>query len=298
MAFYLGAEKDQDVEVLACHGLPQQPENAVRVVTVSDTHLLHRSLTVPDGDILIHAGDLSYEESRSLDAEAFERYCVAHERPSTKAFLKWFCASGLGLADALKWLGSVGSFQHRVLIGGNHDHILERLGPKRARRLCKAFGVTYLFTEYEPAKLRLKSGALLSVWGSGVSVAAGLSATRAVKSGNAAFQLSSDQEALFKQQTAFLKKEQLDILVTHAPPMGGFQQQSDQFKAIGELVTRLRPSLYVCGHAHKKTDPLQDICARMGDGTLAVNAACLGVWNHLHGAPIVIDRAFDRRRAV
>lgn len=31
----------------------------VRIVAVSDTHNHHRSLQVPDGDILIHAGDFT-----------------------------------------------------------------------------------------------------------------------------------------------------------------------------------------------------------------------------------------------
>ena len=30
----------------------------VRIVAMADTHLFHRELSVPDGDVLIHAGDL------------------------------------------------------------------------------------------------------------------------------------------------------------------------------------------------------------------------------------------------
>jgi len=33
----------------------------MRFVCISDTHSLHRSLTIPDGDILIHAGDITRE---------------------------------------------------------------------------------------------------------------------------------------------------------------------------------------------------------------------------------------------
>jgi 3',5'-cyclic AMP phosphodiesterase CpdA len=31
----------------------------MRIVCVSDTHGRHREITVPDGDVLVHAGDLT-----------------------------------------------------------------------------------------------------------------------------------------------------------------------------------------------------------------------------------------------
>ena len=31
----------------------------MKIVAISDTHGLHGSLTIPDGDLLIHAGDLT-----------------------------------------------------------------------------------------------------------------------------------------------------------------------------------------------------------------------------------------------
>jgi len=42
--------------------MPNRTENtarSLRLVCLSDTHGLHRQLTVPNGDILIHAGDLT-----------------------------------------------------------------------------------------------------------------------------------------------------------------------------------------------------------------------------------------------
>jgi hypothetical protein len=38
---------------------PVSRENALTIVCISDTHELHRELDVPDGDILIHAGDFT-----------------------------------------------------------------------------------------------------------------------------------------------------------------------------------------------------------------------------------------------
>ena len=31
----------------------------MRIVAISDTHGLHDTLTIPDGDVLVHAGDIT-----------------------------------------------------------------------------------------------------------------------------------------------------------------------------------------------------------------------------------------------
>ncbi len=62
----------------------------MRVVCISDTHGKYRGLTVPDGDILVHAGDIT---------------CFG--RP-----LEFF--------DFNEWLGEL-PHKHKVVIGGNHD---------------------------------------------------------------------------------------------------------------------------------------------------------------------------------
>ena len=67
----------------------------MRLVCLSDTHGLHDGLVLPEGDILVHAGDV--------------------------------CNHG-SLVEAVRFLGwfeSVGDYQHRVLIAGNHDRIFE-----------------------------------------------------------------------------------------------------------------------------------------------------------------------------
>jgi predicted phosphodiesterase len=34
--------------------------NTMRIVCISDTHSMHRQIEVPEGDLLIHAGDCLY----------------------------------------------------------------------------------------------------------------------------------------------------------------------------------------------------------------------------------------------
>ena len=68
---------------------------AVRVVCISDTHGEHRQLQVPDGDLLIHAGDIT-EHGESEQIEDFER-----------------------------WMGEL-PHPHKIVIAGNHDTILDK----------------------------------------------------------------------------------------------------------------------------------------------------------------------------
>jgi len=67
----------------------------MRIVCVSDTHSLHDGVVVPDGDVLVHTGDLSRRGSRE-DVRSFDR-----------------------------WLGEL-PHAHKVVIAGNHDFCFER----------------------------------------------------------------------------------------------------------------------------------------------------------------------------
>jgi len=67
----------------------------MRVVCISDTHSLHDRLRIPDGDLLVHAGDMSKRGKRA-EIEAFDR-----------------------------WLGTL-PHPHKVVIAGNHDFCFER----------------------------------------------------------------------------------------------------------------------------------------------------------------------------
>lgn len=82
----------------------------MRLVCVADTHGAHAQLTVPDGDVLIHAGDLTERGTRQQVAEA---------------------------ARFLKAL----PHRHKIVVAGNHDFLFQQ-DPEAARALMN--GVTYL----------------------------------------------------------------------------------------------------------------------------------------------------------
>ena len=68
----------------------------MRIVAISDTHNRHQSLVLPEGDMLIHAGDVSSQGKQS----------------QVEDFLKWF---------------SKQDFKYKIFIAGNHDFFFERM---------------------------------------------------------------------------------------------------------------------------------------------------------------------------
>ena len=68
----------------------------MRLVCISDTHGCHDAIVVPDGDVLLHAGDLT-----------------AHGELDE-------------LIDVNTWLGNL-PHRHKLVIAGNHDYLCEQL---------------------------------------------------------------------------------------------------------------------------------------------------------------------------
>lgn len=99
----------------------------IRIVAVADTHLYHKKLSVPDGDILIHAGDLAIR-------------------------------GGLEeIAAAAAWIKSL-PHACKIVVAGNHDGAFEKT-PAEARALLADPRVVYL----EDAGVYVHR---LAIWGS------------------------------------------------------------------------------------------------------------------------------------
>ena len=79
----------------------------LRIVCVSDTHANHRKTVIPDGDLLLHAGDLT-GHGRLEDVEDFDR-----------------------------WLGTL-PHRHKVVIAGNHDFCFQEQGAEARARITNA----------------------------------------------------------------------------------------------------------------------------------------------------------------
>jgi Icc-related predicted phosphoesterase len=74
----------------------------LRLVLLSDTHLLEREIDVPNGDILIHAGDFSLFGNSLSVLENFN-----------------------------SWLGTL-PHRHKIVVPGNHEFVLEADPSRRA----------------------------------------------------------------------------------------------------------------------------------------------------------------------
>ena len=98
----------------------------MRIIFIADTHEKHKQVKLPDGDVLIHAGDLTW---------------VGKSQP-TLAFLDWL---------------EVQPFKHKIFVAGNHDfyfHHAENLQALEGR------GFTYLMNSGILIENRIK------IWGS------------------------------------------------------------------------------------------------------------------------------------
>jgi Icc-related predicted phosphoesterase len=76
---------------------------ALRIILISDTHSLHRQLNIPDGDILLHAGDIT-DTGTQDQVEKFNHFLATLPH------------------------------RHKIVIAGNHDFYFEQF-PKEARAL-------------------------------------------------------------------------------------------------------------------------------------------------------------------
>jgi Icc-related predicted phosphoesterase len=85
----------------------------MRLVLISDTHNLHKRLTIPEGDVVIHCGDAT----------------GTGEFREIASFLCWF--------DALPHM-------QKILVAGNHDFIFERDHDISKMLLSEHPGITYL----------------------------------------------------------------------------------------------------------------------------------------------------------
>jgi predicted phosphodiesterase len=68
----------------------------MKIVAISDTHCKHRQITLPPGDVLVHAGDS----------------CSHGSYPEFEDFIKWFDEQ---------------PHEHKIFVAGNHDRCLEAM---------------------------------------------------------------------------------------------------------------------------------------------------------------------------
>lgn len=86
----------------------------MKLVCISDTHMMHNRLEMPDGDVLIHAGDI----------------CNEGKLPEVRSFATWLDRQ---------------PYKHKIIIAGNHDWPFYRETEREsAEALLNRAGAIYL----------------------------------------------------------------------------------------------------------------------------------------------------------
>jgi Icc-related predicted phosphoesterase len=188
----------------------------VKVVCISDTH--NEQPRIPNGDIVIHAGDMTVNGT-------FKE-----------------------IQEQLDWLNSL-PHRHKVVIAGNHDLLLDQSFFRRNPRLMSPENnehrlkqlrwgsVVYLEDESKVLDVRNRD---VKVYGSPMTP----------KYGNWAFQ--------YQGEDAWSNKipQGTDILVTHGPAKGHVDSSPSNpsylqgCTHLQQELWRIRPRLHVCGHIH------------------------------------------------
>lgn len=180
----------------------------MRIVCVSDTHNCNEAIAVPDGDLIIHAGDATVN---GTEAEV-------------DAFIDWF--SNL-------------PHERKIFVAGNHDWLFER--DELASKKLLSRGVIYL----EDSITKVKG---LKVYGSPWQP----------RFFDWAFNLNRGDELAEKWK---LIPDDIDILITHGPPMGILDEVPRQWgientgceelkRRVAEIAEHGRLKLHVFGHIH------------------------------------------------
>ena len=188
----------------------------IRVVCIADTHTLRPSISLPDGDLLIHAGDLT--NTGTPDS----------------------------IQEQIDWISAL-PHKHKVVIAGNHDTYLDPKSRKtlQSRDLIDAkidwkdihyleqSSVTLDFSSADNKRSRI-----LHLYG----------APQIPKCGGIehAFQYSRTED----QWTDSIPAD-TDILITHTPPKFHFDLPVGLgCETLLREVWRVRPRLHVFGHVH------------------------------------------------
>ncbi|KAE8155259.1 Metallo-dependent phosphatase [Aspergillus avenaceus] len=223
---------------------PAQPlVNPVSIVCISDTHNCQPAL--PDGDVLIHAGDLT--QSGSLK--------------ELQATVDWLHAQ---------------SHPIKIVIAGNHDLCLDAsfhhpTGRASSTHTSKTEdesidwkGIIYL--QNTETTITCDSGRRLRIHGS----------PHSPRHGNWAFQYPRSQD-IWKGNVP----DDIDILITHGPPRAHLDLLNLGCVHLLQELWRVRPRLHIFGHVHEGagTEWLQfNALQRAYERTVVYGG---GVWNLL-----------------
>jgi len=235
----------------------------MRIVTLSDTHTLGKKIDVPDGDLLIHAGDLTLKGTES----------------EGKA--------------ALRWLESL-PHKYKLLTPGNHDFVFDPSAPRQFRnwRLYRHYTIQGLLEKFP--SVTLLSDSAVEIEGYKIYGSPWVPYLWQPDGIPWAFNFADGEKGRHQAQNTWAKiPDDTEILVTHTPPEG-ILDFTDEDRPGGDPFLRRRIDqltnlrLHVFGHLHEGYGRA-DYETGEGSQLTFVNAAILdGKYEPTH-SPIVVD---------
>lgn len=245
----------------------------MKIVTISDTHTMHKHLTslaafpnrLPEGDLLIHAGD----------------FTNVGQKGEVESFIRWITDQASRFTYGA------------VFIAGNHDRSFD---PKYFREyedfdlwgdlshLEKPTWLRNILSDLESSSSRVTylenqevtvNG--LKIWGSPITP-----------------WFYGEKWAFNKQRGKDIKEvwnripKDTDIIVTHGPIIGRLDYVPSSSEYVGceelrNIVEEIKPIMHVCGHIH------EGYGESMVNGTVYVNASTCDRFYDPVNKPIVVD---------
>lgn len=231
----------------------EQQGESLRVVCISDTHSQHRRLSsLPRGDVLVHAGDLTLRGDESE------------------------------LVDFAHWYAEIEGFERKICIAGNHDLGLdvERCGalklPSAKSAFLEALQKDNRCVYLEDSGVDVRS---ISFWGSPWQP----------YYCDWCFNVARGEPCRAKWRAI---PSNVDVLLTHGPPLGRADLCESGARAgcldlLEEIQTRIRPKVNIFGHIHEAYKDLSS-----DGHTDFVNAASCDLNYDINHRPVVIDIPF------
>jgi predicted phosphodiesterase len=212
----------------------------LKIVAVSDTHTMGLRIAVPDGDILIHAGDHTF---RGIEGE---------------------------VREALDWLASM-PHKHKIFVAGNHDWYFDDYTDKTSFRtwsLKRETAVQDLLAEYPDLTYLEDEAATIE----GIKF---YGSPWTPEFCDWAFNFPRFDNGAFAKDTWAKIPEDTEVLITHGPPAGILDVARGDFgdnrtgcphlrKRIAQLPNL---ALHIFGHIHEQYG------TETHNGTTFVNAA-------------------------
>ncbi len=174
----------------------------MRIIAFSDTHMLHSQVEIPDGDLLVFAGDMSVCRTVQ-DVAGFN------------TFLKTF------------------PHQYKIVIGGNHDHLLAS-SPDLGRELLQ--DAIYLQDE----EIIIEG---IKIYGT---------PWQPTFNTNACDAFALPRGKVMREKWAMIP-EDTNILITHTPPSGIMDEDGGVSHGCSDLLARIQrigPRFHIFGHIH------------------------------------------------